>query len=126
VSSLSPSWFSQVQARPPPAPRAAGGRWTGTCRAVDAETGLRCRLPAHGDKGHRSERGPFHLVAAPGQATFARVEQLAAAAESRCGSDLSDTPRPPSSDARREAKRERDRRNQAAHRERVKAAGGGA
>lgn len=55
---------------------------------MDAENGLQCRLPAHADVVHRNERGPFTNVAAPGQTTFAKVEQLVAAATARTDAGL--------------------------------------
>jgi hypothetical protein len=55
---------------------------------VDADNGLQCRLPAHAGDVHRNERGPFTRVAAPGQTTFSRVEQLVAAATRRTSSEL--------------------------------------
>lgn len=49
----------------------------GSCKARCAETGLLCRLPAHGrEVQHRNERGPFHLVATDGQTDFAQKRRL--------------------------------------------------
>jgi hypothetical protein len=67
---------------PPPAPLAQG--WRGSCKAICAETGRQCRLPAHPSEPdrHRHERGPFHRTAVPGQA-FSFREQLDRAATRR-------------------------------------------
>lgn len=49
----------------------------GSCKARCAETGLQCRLPAHGPElGHRNERGPFRVLAAEGQTVFADKRRL--------------------------------------------------
>lgn len=57
------------------------GVFKGSCKAVCAETGLKCRLPAHSElEEHANERGKFRRVATPGQTTFARREALDAAA----------------------------------------------
>ena len=58
----------------------AAAKWKGSCNAVCALTGRRCRLPAHPEGEHRSERGPFRVVAAPGQTHFARQAALDEAA----------------------------------------------
>lgn len=72
---------------PPPAPLDLSGPLVarGSCKAIDAETGRQCRLPAHphAPDQHRSERGPFHRLAAPGQTQFKRRAELDALASSR-------------------------------------------
>jgi hypothetical protein len=56
----------------------------GSCKAVDALTGLRCRLPAHSEQlPHRHERGAFFTVAAEGQKNFTVRDRLDAAATAR-------------------------------------------
>lgn len=50
---------------------------------MDADTGLRCRLPAHARGQHRHERGAFTRVAAPGETSFVERERLAVAAFAR-------------------------------------------
>jgi hypothetical protein len=60
----------------------------GSCKAVDAFTGLKCRLPAHASNvPHRSERGVFRFVAMPGQTRFAQKEQLERASVSNPGEE---------------------------------------
>lgn len=52
-------------------------KFRGSCKALCAETGLRCRLPAHGpEQGHRHERGQFILVAAEGQRDFVEKRRV--------------------------------------------------
>lgn len=86
--SRSPSWYADVPTRPParaPAPT-TGGRWRKTCGAICAAWGYGCqRLAPHPGLRHRHGRGEFERVAAPGQTSFPRVEQLVAVAESRSG-----------------------------------------
>lgn len=53
--------------------------FVGSCPAVCALTALKCRLPAH-DGVHKSERGPFVLVAVPGQTVFPHRDALDALA----------------------------------------------
>ena len=65
-----------------PAPVLRTG-WVGSCKAIDADTGRRCRLLAHPGEAHRHERGPFFRTAAPGQSTFTVRAQLDAAATRR-------------------------------------------
>jgi hypothetical protein len=56
-------------------------RLVGSCKAVCALTGRPCRLPAHRDDvSHANERGPFRLVAVPGQTHFAHRDALESAA----------------------------------------------
>lgn len=51
------------------------------CKAVDAYTGKSCKLLEHpAGTPHRSERGEFRVVAAPGQTHFEHREQLDRAA----------------------------------------------
>lgn len=79
-----------VPSPPPPAPVDLKGPLVarGSCKAIDAETGRQCRLPAHphAPDQHRSERGPFHRLALPGQTKFTRREALDAQASSRSAS----------------------------------------
>lgn len=84
MDSRSPNWYAQVPPRPPASPPRPGGGLK-SCSAVDAATGLRCRLPAHGAAAHSHERGRFVRVAAPGQVSFARVEVLVTHATARPG-----------------------------------------
>jgi hypothetical protein len=63
----------------PPPPDIKPG-WRGSCKAIDADTGRRCRLPAHPGQQHRHERGPFFRTAPPEQTSFRVREQLDAAA----------------------------------------------
>jgi len=76
-----------IQALPLPphapelAPAVVSDSWRGSCKAICAETGRQCRMPAHPlePDRHRHERGPFFRVAAPGQA-FTRRDLLDQAA----------------------------------------------
>lgn len=53
----------------------------GSCKARCAQTGLRCRLPAHPTNvAHAHERGTFHQVAAEGQTDFVEKRRLEDAA----------------------------------------------
>lgn len=70
--------YLEAPAAPQPAKVAQG--WTGSCKAVDAATGRRCRLPAHPEPTHRHERGAFFRVASASQTTFPLREQLDRAA----------------------------------------------
>lgn len=64
-------------------------RMRGTCKARCAETGLQCRLPAHGaEQQHSNERGPFRLIALPGQTEFAGVTALERAATGRNAAEV--------------------------------------
>lgn len=47
------------------------------CKAVDAKTGLACKLGAHSGDEHGHERGRFHLVAKPGQHVRRAVDEAA-------------------------------------------------
>jgi TPP-dependent indolepyruvate ferredoxin oxidoreductase alpha subunit len=78
VEALKPA----APAAPPPPPKIEPG-WRGSCKAIDADTGRRCRLPAHAGEAHRHERGPFFRTAPPEQTHFRAREQLDAAATSR-------------------------------------------
>lgn len=52
-------------------------RFRRQCRAVDAFTGLSCKLLEHPPgSDHHSERGVFRVAAAPGQTRFAERERL--------------------------------------------------
>lgn len=80
----------QVEFTPPPAapvveapPLKLEPGWRGSCKAIDADTGRRCRLPAHPGEAHRHERGPFFRTADPTQTHFRAREQLDAAATRR-------------------------------------------
>jgi hypothetical protein len=118
MSSRSPSWYADVPTRTP-APAVPRGPARGSCSAVDTETGLRCRLPAHPGDVHRHERGPFTRVAAPGQTSFARVEQLVAAATAHSSydyADAGDTPNRRCWGKGEEEKRRRDRGHKRAQR----------
>lgn len=66
----------------PPRPVLQPG-WKGSCKAIDADTGRQCRLPAHPGEAHRHERGPFFRAAPPEQTHFRAREQLDAAATRR-------------------------------------------
>lgn len=77
-------------ARPGPQPPAPGGSARGSCKAVDADSGRTCKLPAHPESpdAHRSERGPFIRVLQPG--ALPRLhQQLDAVATRREGVDYS-------------------------------------
>lgn len=73
--------FAPSPVKPQPAPaqpspvESSGVRWQRQCMAVDAVTGLRCGLVGQHDT-HRTARGPFVTVAAPGQTHFARKAEL--------------------------------------------------
>jgi hypothetical protein len=62
----------------------ATARWQKQCTAIDAHTGLRCGLVGQHVE-HRTARGPFTAVAAPGQMHFARRAALELAAYSDGG-----------------------------------------
>ncbi len=76
-----PTWAAafeaaQATAAQPPVPAAPVDPTPrvlrGSCKAVCAATGLKCRLPAHDmATPHSNERGQFHRVAVPGQTHFA-------------------------------------------------------
>lgn len=69
---------------PPPPPPVIAPGWKGSCQAVCAVTGRRCRLPAHRmDEPHRHERGQFTFTAAPGQTSFAARSELEREASAR-------------------------------------------
>lgn len=69
-----------VTPAPPPPVLRAGFR--GSCTAVDANNGRRCKLPHHPEhpEQHRHERGMFHRVAEPGTTSFPLREALDRAA----------------------------------------------
>lgn len=66
---------------PPPTPELAppviSRGWAGSCKAIDADSGRQCRMPAHPSDPdrHRHERGPFFRTATPG-AAFTRRDQI--------------------------------------------------
>lgn len=119
MSSRSPSWYAQVPTRTAasPPPRRPG---LGSCTAVDASNGLRCKLPAHGDDNHAHERGRFTRVAAPGQVSFPKVEELVARATARVapGAEPGDEPSRRCWGKGDEEKRRRDRAYKRAQRAR--------
>jgi hypothetical protein len=55
----------------------AEARWVGQCRAVDAETGHRCRGLTGHVGSHRSERGPFERPLAPGEVPARPIDAVA-------------------------------------------------
>lgn len=82
MSDRVPDWYAKVPSRVPAAPPPRGpGR--GSCPAVNADTGLPCRLPAHVKGDHHDGRTRFVRLAAPGQTSFPRVEQLLVHAQAR-------------------------------------------
>jgi hypothetical protein len=62
-------------------------RWKRSCPAQCAETGKRCKLPAHASLIHASGAYRFQLVAAPGQTFFPKAAELEQAALTRTGYD---------------------------------------
>jgi hypothetical protein len=65
-----PSWadaFERAGPKPASAPATSSGRFRGSCKAVDADTGRTCKLLEHPEEPdrHRSERGPFFRVLPP-------------------------------------------------------------
>lgn len=76
-----PSWadaWERASNTPPEvpkvAPRPAQARTLGSCKAIDADTGRQCRLPAHPEEPerHRHERGPFFRTLTPGEVPLLR------------------------------------------------------
>jgi hypothetical protein len=59
------------------------------CGAVDAHSGRRCGLlEGHREEAHRTARGPFWVVAMPGQLSFARLEAIERIASACHGLDF--------------------------------------
>ncbi|PZR17517.1 MAG: hypothetical protein DI536_04175 [Archangium gephyra] len=87
---------------------AAKAKWRGPCKAVCALTGKACGLLVDHPGDHHSARGPFRLVAVPGQTEFA-----ARAALDRAAVASADSPR--MTDVRGSAAEKRDERRRSAH-----------
>lgn len=90
MSDRVPEWYARVPSRAPASPPPPRGPGRGSCRAVNADTGLPCRLPAHVTDDHHDGRTRFTRVAAPGQRNFPRALALEEAATARvdCGMAL--------------------------------------
>lgn len=82
----------------------ATGSWKGSCKAVDAATGRACKLPAHPGEVHRSERGPFVRVAAPGATSFPLRQALEHAALHQADVVEGPSARPPAALAKRQSR----------------------